>query len=65
MYGVHADGSLVRGDIHHDPWQLRDVEIEIENASVLAPTGVAGDRRPDHVAYSDETTNFVSPMLRI
>ncbi len=65
MYGVHADGSLVRGDIHHAPWELRDVEVQIDNASVLVPTGVAGDRPPDHVAYSDETKNFVSPMLRV
>ena len=65
MYGVHADGSLVRGDIHHEPWQLRDVDVDVTHASVLAVAGVAGDRKPDHIAYSDFTKNYVSPMLRI
>ena len=42
MYGVHADCSLVRGDIQHSPWQLRDVDVDLTHGSVLAVAGVAG-----------------------
>ena len=65
MYGSHPDGTLVRGDIRHAPWLLRDVELELPDHGVVRAAGLPIDRPPDHVAYSDATDNVVWPMVRV
>jgi len=45
MYGVTADGSLVRGDIRHAPWRLRAAELDLDLDTVLASVGCSSTGR--------------------
>jgi uncharacterized protein len=40
LYTVDSDGRLLRGEIHHPPWELHDAEAEIDE-NTMPPPGVA------------------------
>jgi uncharacterized protein len=39
LYTVESEGRLLRGEIHHPPWELQPAEAEIEE-NTTAPSGV-------------------------
>jgi uncharacterized protein len=40
MYTVSPDGALLRGDIHHEPWQIQRAEAEFEVNTMPEAAGV-------------------------
>lgn len=35
LFAVRPDGTLLRGDVHHAPWPLQPVDVEIERCTLL------------------------------
>ncbi len=48
-----VDGGRVRrGDVHHAPWPIRDLNITIEENTMTAPWGFETPGAPDHAMFS-------------
>ena len=45
LYATEADGTLLRAEIHHSPWELRPAAVEIER-NTMAPNGVTLSGEP-------------------
>lgn len=40
LYTTDAHGNILRGEIHHNPWQLQHAEAEIETNTMTEPIGL-------------------------
>ncbi len=63
MYALDHAGHLRRGDIRHDPWQLRRADADIALGTVAQAAGLPVPPDPEVVLYSDATDNVVWPMV--
>jgi uncharacterized protein len=64
MYVTGWGGRLLRGVIHHSPWELRQVDVEIEEDSVLTADGFPGLGPPDRAFFSSGTRSVVWSLER-
>jgi uncharacterized protein len=53
LYTV-ARGMLYRGEIHHAPWPLQAVSVEIEVNTMAEATGIRLPRDPSHTHFARE-----------
>jgi hypothetical protein len=51
LYVVRG-GRVLRGDVHHVPWPLHALEVEIERNTMAAPLGLDLAGPPAHALYS-------------
>ena len=57
-------GDLYRGDIHHDPWRVQDVDWKADRINLLSPLGLAVEGDP--VAFYARSTDVVLwPLVRM
>ena len=45
---------IYRGDIHHLPWDLQNAQVEIEQNTMAATTGLQLPQRPDLAFFTRE-----------
>ena len=64
MFSVKRSGTLLRGDISHDPWQVQDVDARVGRNTMLQAVGLRPLDAPT-VAYSPGTTAVAWPMHRV
>jgi uncharacterized protein YqjF (DUF2071 family) len=46
------DGTIVRGEVHHGPWQLQPAEVALHTNTMVDWLGLAIDSPPDHVRFA-------------
>lgn len=63
LYCQNRRGDLFRGNIHHAPWSLSDVDVDFRQNSMCDPF-VTGDRHPD-MAYASELPVVIYPLEKI
>lgn len=49
---VVRNGKVLRGDVHHHPWELHELGIEIYENTMTAPLGFATPGMPSHAMFS-------------
>jgi uncharacterized protein len=52
LYTVDERLTLLRADIHHEPWPVQDAEIEVTANTMARPYGFALAESPAHVHYA-------------
>ncbi len=52
LYLVHRHGTVLRGNIHHAPWQLQRAELCVEENTMLDDYGVDPAAVPPHLLFS-------------
>jgi hypothetical protein len=67
LFAQHRNGSLMTGQVHHEPYRLRPVQSLEVRQTLTAGMGclVSAQQPPDHVVYSDGVDVRVSPLTRI
>ncbi len=66
MFVQLDDGIVLRGDIHHPPWQIQTVEATIEQNTIPQAGGLDVDpRAPDRIAYAERTDTLCWPMIPV
>lgn len=63
LYCRNRGGDVFRGSIHHAPWALQKVEVEIREQRMLSPFKV-GERHPE-MAYAAELPVVVYPLEKV
>jgi uncharacterized protein YqjF (DUF2071 family) len=61
LYEVLANGKVLRGDIHHEPWPLQVAEAEIRHNSVPAAYGIELPQTRPVLHYSARQDTLVWP----
>jgi hypothetical protein len=61
LYTVLRSGRVLRGQIHHAPWRLRDAEVEIETNSVPAASGLLVGNGPVTLHYAERQDTLIWP----
>lgn len=63
LFAAKRDGSLMTGQVHHEPYQLRQVLRVDSQESLTKAMGCECTRAlPDHTAFSDGVKVRVSPL---
>jgi hypothetical protein len=52
LYVGDANGGLIRAEVHHDPWAVRDVVLEISTNTLGRTMGLELSPRPDRAHFS-------------
>jgi uncharacterized protein YqjF (DUF2071 family) len=52
LYARDSRGALHRAEIHHEPWPLHPVEVEVRENTMAAPLGLRLDSPPALVNYA-------------
>lgn len=52
LYTTDARGNILRGEIHHNPWQLQPAEAEIETNTMTEPIGLKLPNDPPLLHFS-------------
>lgn len=52
LYTTDPRGTVLRAEIHHPPWQLRQAECEIETNTMGAQIGLVLSNQPDHILFT-------------
>jgi uncharacterized protein YqjF (DUF2071 family) len=53
LYTTTADGTVLRGNIHHAPWRLQQAEAEFAVNSVATPVGIRLPRTEPVLHYAE------------
>jgi uncharacterized protein YqjF (DUF2071 family) len=53
LYATAHNGSLLRGQVHHVPYPLREASVETCDDSLIRAAGIPISTPPDHVLFSD------------
>ncbi|MFG0328902.1 MAG: YqjF family protein [Phycisphaerales bacterium] len=53
LFAQNRRGRILRGDIHHEPWELCDAELEIERLTLAAPLRIRRFEGEPILHYSD------------
>jgi uncharacterized protein len=63
LFAARRDGSIMTGQVHHEPYQLRSVDqVEVRQSLTNAGGCHSCGSQPDHVAFSDGVKVRVSPL---
>jgi uncharacterized protein len=57
LYAVRRRGAILRAEIHHADWVLREADVDLVDNSMAAPLGLALDT-PELVQYADPLEVF-------
>lgn len=52
LYTLDSSGNILRGEIHHAPWQLQRAACEIEENSMTAPIGITLGNDQPHLLFT-------------
>lgn len=52
LYTTDAHGNILRGEIHHNPWQLQFADAEIETNTMTEPVGLKLPNEPPLLHFS-------------
>ena len=59
LFVVHADGRVMRGDIHHTPWRLHPAEAELERNTLAAASGIVLPDAAPILHYSERQDSLL------
>jgi len=62
LYCVDPTGNLLRGEVHHRPWALQGVELEIEENRLLGKFGIDSWGSPSLVHFSERIDVVLWPL---
>ena len=65
LYTQAADGSLWRGQIHHQPYPLRQARLVSLNDTLVGAAGIDVPPAPEHVTFSDGVDVEVFRLKRV
>lgn len=65
LYTVDEQGHVLRGDIHHRPWDLQPAEAEIEMNTIAAAHGIARPAAAPLLHYSQTQDTLIWPPVRV
>ncbi len=52
LYTLNRRGEIVRGEVHHPPWPLREAEVEIDHNDLFAAAGLTPPTEKPHGLFS-------------
>lgn len=62
-FSADVEGRLYRGDLVHQPWEIRDAKFHIEENTILEAAGLDVGGAVPQVHFSPGTDSFIWPML--
>lgn len=62
---VSNPGRLLRGQVHHTPYQYRSVELQDCRESLLKAAGITTSSPPEHIAYSPGVDVDIFPLVPV
>lgn len=65
LYSVTPDGSIYRGEVHHLPWGLQQAQAQIEENTILAPTGLALPKQAAILHYVEHLDIIIWPPHKL
>jgi uncharacterized protein len=66
LYTEHPTGGLLRLEVHHPPWRLREARVEVLDDGLVAAAGYRDmDRAPVHVRAAEPVDVLVGPPRRV
>jgi uncharacterized protein YqjF (DUF2071 family) len=65
LYTADRQGRLLRGQVHHRPYSLREATVEIREESILAAAGLTRSGSPAHVCFSPGVDVEIFPLGRV
>ncbi len=65
LYSVTPDGSIYRGEVHHLPWALQQAQAQIEENTILAPTGLALPKQAAILHYVEHLDIVIWPPHKL
>lgn len=60
---VSRRGRVLRGEVHHLPWPLRDVQVDVTENTMTSPLGFATPGPPAHAMYSPGVDTVVWSLV--
>lgn len=65
LYTTSASGRLWRGQVHHQPYPLRSVELISVRQTLLDAAGLATTQPPDHMLFSPGVQVEIFPLKSV
>lgn len=65
LYAQARDGRLLRGQVHHAPYGLREARLTALGETLVAATGIETTSPPCHVIFSEGVTVEIFPLRSV
>jgi len=66
LYAASRSGAILKVDVRHDPWRLREAKVEVLEDELVGVAGYElGGRAPVHVRHADPVDVATGPPRRV